>query len=350
MALRVCVIGAGIIGASIAYFMTRRGAEITVIDPASRERMATLGSLAWINSHLSGSDAYFRLRLRSMRLWHGLISELPGVPIRLSGTLNWEDRRGEMTEVAAEHQRLGARTRIVEAPEINQLVPGLSPPDRALWSPDEGVADPDRIAHAFLSAAVAGGATVRHGALVEAIDPKGNSVRFDDGSNLDVDRIVVAAGLGSVPLLKALDIDLPLAPSPGMLIRTNSQPPLARPFLAAPDAHFWQMGDGRIIAGADYAGTHDADGVDEIAAGLIDALERLFPGTSMVEEERRITQRPMPEDGFPILGGLPSHPRISVAVTHSGVTLAPVIGEMIAADVLGNGDPDLGRYSLMRFA
>ncbi|MEM9097070.1 MAG: FAD-dependent oxidoreductase [Pseudomonadota bacterium] len=345
--MRVCVIGAGILGGSISYFLTRRGAEVTVIDPADRARTATLGSLAWINAHLSSSDAYFRLRLRSMGLWRSLIAELPGLPIRLSGTLNWEDGRGEMGAVAAEHQRLGAQTRIVEADEIRQIVPGLAPPGRALWSPEEGVADPDRIAHAFLSAAVAKGAVLHHGASVTAIE--GETVTLDEDTEQRFDRIVLAAGLGAIPLLEALGIRLPLAPSPGMLIRTNPQPPLAQPFLAAPAVHFWQMGDGRIIAGADYAGTHSAESVEEISAGILETLEALFPGTTMIEEDRRITQRPMPEDGFPILGAVPGQPTLSIAVTHSGVTLAPVIGEMIAADLLGNGDPDLGRYALSRF-
>ena len=45
--------------------------------------------------------------------------------------------------------------------------------------------------------------------------------------------------------------------------------------------------------------------------------------------------RPVPEDGYPIIGPAPRAPDIHVAVTHSGVTLAPILGETVAAEVAG---------------
>ncbi|MEM8790436.1 MAG: FAD-dependent oxidoreductase [Pseudomonadota bacterium] len=346
---KIAVIGAGIVGASIALHLVRRGGDVTVFDPGDPARAATQGSLAWINAHLSESEAYFRLRVRSLKLWKSLSTSVPGLPLRLSGSLNWEEMRGKMSAVVEDHNRLGHETHLVTREEITRIVPSIDPPDQALWCPAEGLADPDRIAWAFLSAAVAAGARLHQVLEVVRLDPDHGKVVLEDGTEITFDQTVVAAGLSSVRLLEHIGIDLPLDASPGMLLRTDPQAPLAQPFLASPQAHFWQMGDGRIIAGADYAGTHDDEAVDATAAEVLSTLQALFPGTTMIEDERRITNRPMPRDGFPILGSVPGHPKLSIAVMHSGVTLAPVVGEMMAAHLLGNGDPDLAAYSLSRF-
>jgi glycine/D-amino acid oxidase-like deaminating enzyme len=64
-----------------------------------------------------------------------------------------------------------------------------------------------------------------------------------------------------------------------------------------------------------------------------------------------IGYRPMPADGFPIVGALESRPGAYVAVTHSGVTLAPVIGLFATEEILtGRRDPLLRPYGLDRFA
>ena len=46
--------------------------------------------------------------------------------------------------------------------------------------------------------------------------------------------------------------------------------------------------------------------------------------------------RPMPLDGYPILGFSASAPNVYIALTHSGVTLAPIIGESAAIEILDN--------------
>ena len=45
--------------------------------------------------------------------------------------------------------------------------------------------------------------------------------------------------------------------------------------------------------------------------------------------------RPLPLDGHPVLGAAPSRPDVYLAITHSGVTLAPLIGRLAARELLG---------------
>jgi len=60
--------------------------------------------------------------------------------------------------------------------------------------------------------------------------------------------------------------------------------------------------------------------------------------------------RPLPLDGLPVLGANPAVPAHYLAVMHSGVTLAPVIGQLVANEILsGQVDPRLSPYRPMRF-
>ncbi|HEX9447115.1 MAG TPA: FAD-binding oxidoreductase, partial [Dongiaceae bacterium] len=73
----VLIIGAGIIGASLAWHLQRRGARVTVLDAGTPGGIATRHSWAWINASWGNPESYFRLRHRSMQDWHALGQELP---------------------------------------------------------------------------------------------------------------------------------------------------------------------------------------------------------------------------------------------------------------------------------
>ena len=64
MAKRVIVIGAGIIGAAIAWHLAKAGAVVTVIDEGKPGGVATPNSWGWINASWGNPEPYFRLRMR----------------------------------------------------------------------------------------------------------------------------------------------------------------------------------------------------------------------------------------------------------------------------------------------
>ena len=53
---------------------------------------------------------------------------------------------------------------------------------------------------------------------------------------------------------------------------------------------------------------------------------------------------PYPVDAHPILGWLPGFQNVYVAVTHSGATLGPLLGRLVAEEVLGHNQELLGPY------
>ena len=68
----------------------------------------------------------------------------------------------------------------------------------------------------------------------------------------------------------------------------------------------------------------------------------LVLAAQLVEAESvSLAQRPVPEDGLPVLGPVPGVAGLWLAVLHSGVTLGPVAGELLAAEVTGKGEQPL---------
>ena len=67
-------------------------------------------------------------------------------------------------------------------------------------------------------------------------------------------------------------------------------------------------------------------------------------------ETMKIGVRPMPQDERPIVGPVPGINGFYVAVTHSGVTLAPLVGQLAAQEITsGQASPELAEYRIERF-
>jgi glycine/D-amino acid oxidase-like deaminating enzyme len=69
--------------------------------------------------------------------------------------------------------------------------------------------------------------------------------------------------------------------------------------------------------------------------------QRYVPSLGKLDvEDVRICWRPMPLDGYPVLGASPARRDVYIAVTHSGVTLAPIVGQYVAQEIV---DGELAR-------
>jgi glycine/D-amino acid oxidase-like deaminating enzyme len=113
----VIVVGAGIVGASIAWHLVAAGAEVTVVDAAEAGGVATARSFAWINASWGNPEYYFRLRVRSMAEWRRLAATVPGIPIAWVGGLCWDLPPDGLLAYAQEHSSWGYGVRQVGTAE-----------------------------------------------------------------------------------------------------------------------------------------------------------------------------------------------------------------------------------------
>src|SRR5688500_10500021 len=159
---RVVVVGAGIVGASIAWHLARKGARVTVLEAGQTAGgIATRNSFGWINASAGNPAFYFRLRMRSMEEWRRIGHELLSVGVSWCGGVLWDLPPDELDTFVAQHSAWGYSRRRVDASEAHILEPNLvRPPDRAVHAPLEGAAGGSLAARSFLESAADLGAAI----------------------------------------------------------------------------------------------------------------------------------------------------------------------------------------------
>ncbi len=350
----IVVVGAGIIGASIAWHLTRAGARVTILAAGHPGGVATPASFAWINASAGNPRPYFDLRTRSMVEWTRLAREVPGIPLAWCGSLCFDLARPELENFAAGHGAWGYGIRPVDRDEAARLEPGLAqPPEFALHVAGEGAAEPVAATLALLSDAVEKGASLRHQALASALVFNAgvvSGVATDEG-RIEADEVVVAAGAASVGLLAGIGFTLPLDTPPGLLVHSRPSEKRLNGLVIGDVAHVRQTADGRIVAGADFRGADPGLDAEATAHDLFAKVKAMLANASdLAFDYLTIGYRPTPADGFPVIGRPGGVDGVYAAVMHSGVTLAPAVGLFAAGEILsGRRDTLLAPYGPERF-
>ena len=145
---------------------------------------------------------------------------------------------------------------------------------------------------------------------------------------------MLAAGVDTPLLCRPLGFDLPVAPSPALLMRFSAPPGLVRTLIATPDLEVREAFDGRLLVAADYQGEVDAADLRRAGETMARRLAATFGSDDVRLVSTRLGARPMPADGLPVIGAVPGVTGAYLAVMHSGVTLAPAAGRLIAAEIV----------------
>ncbi len=351
---RVVVVGAGILGASIGYHLAQAAARVTIVDGHDAVGGATAASFAWINASHGNPQPYFGFRLQAMAEWR-MLNEALGrkLPLRWGGSIEWWDEPEELRRAVAEQTAWGYPIRLIGRDEIAALEPAIAtPPAEAAFAALEGVVAPVAATEILLEAAQALGASLRRGVPLEMTTDGGRVGLRLGGTRLEAERIVLAAGADCGPLLAGLGVDLPMANAPGLLVHTKPAPSLIQHLVLSPGAHVKQDVDGRLVVGETFGGGPVPDDHAAEAEKLLQRVRACLQGAEALEVERvTVGVRPIPRDGLPIIGAVAGLEGLFLAVMHSGITLAPLVGRLTAVEVLGGGPVEiLAPYRLARFA
>ena len=335
----VVVVGAGIVGASVAYHLARVGARVVLIDKALPATGVTGDSFAWIGGPGGADrpDASSPLRRSALADHRRLEGELQ-VPVRWTGSLLWDE------DSVAEGRTLAPHERVIDAAEVARLEPRLrEPPARALHTTTDGAVDPVVLTSALGRAAVEHGAELAVGVGVTRLRREGPAVVGVDTSRgfIAAETVVLAAGV-EVPLLCApLGVNLPVVPSPAVLLRFAAEAGLVRTLVKSPEIEVRQASDDVLLATAEYSGEVGPEDLMRTGEQTVARIRRLFRDADDVRLLGvRVGMRPMPADGLPIIGPLPGVDGVYVAVMHAGVTLAPAVGRLVAQEIVGGEDAD----------
>ncbi|MER8372750.1 FAD-binding oxidoreductase [Mesorhizobium sp. M1406] len=353
-AKQVIVIGAGIIGASIAWHLTKARARVTVIADSAAGGVATPNSFAWINASWGNPEPYFRLRTRAMAEWSRLAQDLPGLPLSWCGGLCWDLPAAAMETYATEHSAWGYGIERVDRAGAARIEPNLAElPEFALHVAEEGVAEPVAAARALLADAERHGARIISSTVTALVQTGGKITGVDTSHGLiAANEVVIAAGVGSPDIAATAGINLPIETPPGLIVHSRPYKKLLNGLVLAERLHMRQTAEGRIIAGSDFGGADPGMDPQDTARALFAAMKAMLRDSDGLELDfHTVGYRPTPIDGFPIIGRAEGMDGVYVAVMHSGITLAPAVGLFAAREILeGERDPLLAPYGLGRFA
>ena len=353
-AKRIVVVGAGIVGASIAYHLSRRkGVAVTVLEGDEPCAGASGHSFAWLNSFGKDPLSYHHFNRRSMDIWYRFAHRLgTDLDLHWGGELRWEstpERADALRQRIKQLQARGYPTRIISKDEIRELEPGLSPGPvtTASFSEIDGRVDPLKVIEACLQRACESGTVVhtQTPATELCLDRQGKieAVNTPTGE-ISCDAVILANGTATTELAATADVHIPQQNSPGVVIRTDPQPPILQnvSVLHLPpidkdrhEIHLRQSADGTFAIGQ---GSQESVDRDDSQAHADDLLSRAIHYLPALAGARAIPTpvgyRPMPIDGLPVIGFCDAAPNLYIALMHSGVTLAPLVGELATLEIV----------------
>ncbi len=367
--MRIAVIGAGIVGVHLADTLTRRGADVTLIDRGEPGGGTTAGSFAWIDASAPGVAPYLELRVLGVRAWRAQAEALGGPEwLALPGTLIWSRTADEMRALEEHASRLAA---------VGHPVQRLSPERALQYEPDlrlppgvecvyrfegEGWVDTGPAIAALLARGTASGLKLRTASEVSelSLDSRGGlgDLTLASGERVPADAVVCCLGRFTRSLLSTAGVNVPMLEPPtgpvpvaGLIVRTT---PIASRLAGVTLADGLLMRPergGRLLLHSDACDAEQTGEAPRPGAGedLMAMLARRLRGAERAcVEDTRVCVRALPADLLPVVGE--ALEGLYVVATHSGVTLAPALAELIAAELLdGARHHELERFRPARF-
>lgn len=360
--MKVVIVGAGIIGASIAYHLSKLGVGVTVIDRVGPATQTSLGTFAWINATWAKQPrSYHALNQTGLSSWRSL-QETLNIPVKWGGSLEWfsgEARQARLALQIAEQAEWGEPAEMLPVERLVEIEPHVNfgSATKAAFSGNDGAVDPVLATFALLKGAEANGAVLKYPCELMGVSTTSagtmSAVETSQGL-IPADKLILATGAAPNAARQFAGIDIPQRTTPGVIAITKPMPPLINRLIIAPGVHMHQRHDGRIVLGEqDGAPENDAHArrlkdrpivfpspeFSEQHFSRIHAVAQQFvPDIASASVEAvHIGWRPLPLDGHPVLGFSPNQPDVYLAIMHSGVSLAPIIGQLVAQEV-GSGE------------
>jgi D-hydroxyproline dehydrogenase subunit beta len=354
----VVVVGAGVVGASCAFYLASAGIRVRLYDRsfiASGSSGSCEGNvLAWDKE----LERELPLALRSADLWQGLSSELDDdFEYDRKGSVVVAETEAEL-RACAERNRvlagLGVEGEVLDADALRREEPYAAHdlPGGVLY-PGDAQLEPRLATSALVRGAVARGAELCTDVAVKAIargaDGRATGVETSAGF-VGAELVVVAAGVWTPALLETAGLSVPVRPRKGQIVVLERSPVVFRRklseagYVAAVEADDAELQIAMVVestpSGTALLGSSRQHmGFDrEVELGVAGAIARRAARFFPILNDARALRvyaglRPLTPDHVPIIGPFAEAPNICVATGHegAGIGLAPATGELVAA-------------------
>lgn len=342
----VIVVGAGIVGCTVAHELARAGARVQVIEARTPGQGATRASAGILAPHIEGhsSDLLRSLGHRSLALYDDFMARLAAdsgreLVYQRNGTLDLAFSDADETRLRELSQALsaeGIEARWITPDRFGDLEPHASPAARgALLIPTHGFVGVTSLTLAAAAAAQNFGATfiVAIGAI-RIYSIAGNRVGVETSdARLEADRVVLAAGSWSSTITVDGADPIPVKPIRGQLIQLQTAPGTIHRVIWGPEGYLVPWPDGSVLVGSTvedvgFDEAHTQEAVEKLRAAAVSLVPSL---THAEMSSVRTGLRPKGPDDVPILGASSAVPGLVYATAHyrNGVLFTPLTVQLV---------------------
>jgi glycine/D-amino acid oxidase-like deaminating enzyme len=375
----VLVIGAGVLGSCLGYYLSKAGQDVTVVDRDDINLQASGANAGSLHVQLLSFDfgakaqegggpaaATLPLGPMSVRLWQQIEADCgEDLEIKITGGLMVADSEAGMRFIeakAALERSHGIDAQVIGGAELRRLSPALS--ERLLGAelcPMEGKINPLRATYAVATRAQQQGARMLRGCDVQNVerlagDHAGFAVHTSRGT-IYAGRVVNASGAWSSSVGAMLGVKIPVKGAPLQMIVTEPAPPLVNHLIAHADRHLSlkQAATGGLIIGGGWtAAFHEGMRLNRAERASIEGglwvARQVLPAVSGLHMIRCWAGMNVDIDGAPLIGDVPGVPGFYNAVTSNGYTLAPITARLVTDLIVhGRTDIDITPFRIDRF-
>ena len=350
---KIVIVGAGIIGASLGYHLSQRNdIAVTLLERDTPGAGASGHSFAWANAFGKDPREYHTLNRRSLDMWYRLAHQLDAdIGIHYGGEMRWESNPRRATQLRQRIQQIqgwGYPCRLITHDEMLALEPHLQPDSVLAASLSEADIhiETDTFIGICLQRACEVGAVVYSQTEVTGFVIRNGSVTTVKTADAEFpcDVVVLAGGVQTTELASLAEAHIPQQRSPGIVIETTPCAEVLQnvAVIHAPPKdenhqhlHLRQLADGSLRIGQGTQEGINHDDSQQHADALLARAKTYLPAIGDAKAiPTPVGYRPMPLDGFPVLGFTKPVPNLYIALMHSGVTLAPLVGEMATLEIV----------------
>lgn len=347
----VLIIGGGVIGCAVAYYLAKEGIRSVVLerDTIGAHASSAAAGMLGAQSEMSAPGPLTDLCLRSRALFPSLQAELleiTGLDIELnqSGLLKvaFEEEEAHRLMARGKWQKsIGQKADWLHPSDLRELVPALhSKAVGALYLPDDGQVSAPRLTRAFALAAQNLGAEIVEGCQV--IDVKRDGERIEEvvtsHGKWRAEWVVLATGAWSRWVANWLDLHLPVYAIKGESLSLTPAQPLFTHTIFTERVYLVPKVDGQVIVGAtekphDWSVEVSAEAIQTLLQSAIQTVPALAHGKL---NRFWASARPGSSDGTPFIGPITAIANLLVASGHqrNGILLSPITGQSIAQLIL----------------
>jgi len=355
-------VGGGLLGTATAYFAAKAGLRVVLLEErdlaagASGAAFGGISSMVFSYSDTRVPDHYVQLSLASVRLFGELVDELgPPLDYKVLGQIDpffdeadrpfREERVRGLVEAGSPVELLSpAELRAVE-PELTGDIAG------GMWCATDGHVTPICAVWALADGARRHGAELRCGVRAEALVVDGERVVGvrTSGGVIHAGCVIACAGAGTAELAQGVGLRIPLDLSRGQMVVTERIPRL----LSTSLHNMQQTAAGTVVIGVTREpGADDPLSTPVGIREIVGTAVRLIPALARVRILRAWAGvRIVPAGGYPVFGPVDGVEGLLVCVMHRGITLGPVVGQILAELATeGKTSWDLRPYAPARLA